>query len=125
MVEVASPARARSPIGLGPQSVRPGLADPALLSFSYQQFQIFSKIISFHFFQIRSFFSRLTIIRYRYFVENTFQYSLGKRRLHVCVLRAGRAGLGPRIQARCDLYIVVIGYVHSKYELRIMYCKYL
>ena len=45
ILEVASPARARSPIGLGPQSVRSGrasgLADLPLLSFSYQQFQIF------------------------------------------------------------------------------------
>ena len=75
----------------GAQSVGPGLglANPALLSFSYQQFQIFCKIISFHFFQIRSFLSRLTIIIHRYFEEITFQYSSGRRRLYFCALRAG------------------------------------
>ena len=36
-----------------------------------------------------SFLSRLTIIIHRYFEEYTFQYSSGRRRLYVCVLRAG------------------------------------
>ena len=35
------------------------------------------------------FLSRLTIIIHRYFEENICQYSLGRRRLYVCVLRAG------------------------------------
>ena len=36
-----------------------------------------------------SFLSLLTISIHRNFEENTFQYSLGIRRLYVCVIRAG------------------------------------
>ena len=50
-----------------------------------------------------SFLSRLTMIIHKYFEENTFQYSSGRRRLYVCVVRAGPwikwTGIGPRIQA--------------------------
>ena len=51
LLEVASPARAQSPIGLWASVCRAlsGLANPTLLSLCYQQFKILCKIISFHF----------------------------------------------------------------------------
>ena len=103
------------------------MADPALLSFSYQQFQISYYFISF--LPDKVIFSGLTMIIHGYFEEYTFQYCSGRRGLYVCVLRAG-PDLGPGLKtsgrARAEnsgplrlllhiIYLLVFSYNHISF----------